>query len=123
MSMTSDDQTNTDPLDQLLWYLWDNNATDLHLCAGTPPRVRVDGKLWSIPSADAVTVASGLSFVGAAAGAAASSLGASLAAGAGRFGTPGSAWARAGTAAPAETHVKNDIAHAEGRATRFMLKT
>ena len=56
MSLTTESQTNTDPLDQLLWYLWDNNATDLHLCAGTAPRVRVDGKLWPIPSAEAVTI-------------------------------------------------------------------
>ena len=42
----------TTPLDQLLRYLWDNNATDLHLSAGTPPRVRVDGKLFPIPGAE-----------------------------------------------------------------------
>ena len=46
----------TAPLDQLLRYLWDNNATDLHLSAGTPPRVRVDGKLFPIPGAEATSV-------------------------------------------------------------------
>lgn len=49
-------QVNTAPLDVLLRYLWDNNATDLHLCAGTPPRVRIDGKLLSIPGSEPVTV-------------------------------------------------------------------
>lgn len=43
-------------MDQLLRYLWDNNATDLHLCAGTPPRVRIDGKLFAIPGADPLTI-------------------------------------------------------------------
>lgn len=46
----------TAPMDQLLRYLWDNNATDLHLCAGTPPRVRIDGKLFAIPGAEPLTV-------------------------------------------------------------------
>jgi twitching motility protein PilT len=36
--------------------LWDNSATDLHLCAGTPPRVRVDGRLVAIPGAAPLTV-------------------------------------------------------------------
>jgi twitching motility protein PilT len=44
----------TSAIDQLLWYLWENNATDLHLCAGTEPRVRVDGKLFAIPGTQAV---------------------------------------------------------------------
>ena len=46
----------TTPIDQLLRYLWDNQATDLHLCAGHPPRVRIDGKLWAIPEAEPITV-------------------------------------------------------------------
>ena len=46
----------TTPIDQLLRYLWDNSATDLHLCAGTQPRVRVDGKLYAIPQSAEVTV-------------------------------------------------------------------
>lgn len=49
-------QTDTGPLDQLLRYLWDNNATDLHLCAGTQPRVRIDGKLFAIPGSEPVSV-------------------------------------------------------------------
>ena len=49
-------QTDTTPLEPLLRYLWDNHATDLHLCAGSAPRVRIDGKLWAIPGADDVTV-------------------------------------------------------------------
>jgi len=49
-------QVNTAPLDVLLRYLWDNNATDLHLCAGTAPRVRIDGKLLAIPGTDAITI-------------------------------------------------------------------
>lgn len=47
---------NTAPMDHLLRYLWDNNATDLHLCAGTPPRVRIDGKLFAIPDAADLTI-------------------------------------------------------------------
>ncbi len=46
----------TTPIDHLLRYLWDTQATDLHLAAGTPPRVRIDGKLWAIPEAGPVTV-------------------------------------------------------------------
>lgn len=49
-------QPDTTPMEQLLRYLWDNSATDLHLCAGTPPRVRVDGKLVAIPGAQPLTV-------------------------------------------------------------------
>jgi len=49
-------QVKTAPLDVLLRYLWDNNATDLHLCAGTPPRVRIDGKLLAIPGSEPVSV-------------------------------------------------------------------
>jgi twitching motility protein PilT len=50
------DVTDTRPLDQLLRYLWDHHATDLHLCAGTQPRVRIDGKLLAIPQSEPVTV-------------------------------------------------------------------
>ena len=46
----------TAPIDQLLRYLWDNHATDLHLCAGTYPRVRIDGKLFAIPESERVTI-------------------------------------------------------------------
>lgn len=46
----------TGPIDQLLRYLWDHHATDLHLCAGTQPRVRIDGKLFAIPQSEPVTV-------------------------------------------------------------------
>lgn len=49
-------QVDTAPMDQLLRYLWDNNATDLHLCAGTPPRVRIDGKLFAIPGAENLSI-------------------------------------------------------------------
>ncbi len=49
-------QPDTGPLEQLLRYLWDNSATDLHLCAGTPPRVRIDGKLYAIPQSEPVSV-------------------------------------------------------------------
>lgn len=45
----------TAPIEHYLRYLWDNNATDLHLCAGTQPRVRIDGKLFAIPGAEEVT--------------------------------------------------------------------
>jgi len=48
-------QVDTAPMEQLLRYLWDNHATDLHLCAGTEPRVRVDGQLLAIPGAAAIT--------------------------------------------------------------------
>lgn len=48
-------QPDTAPVDHFLRYLWDYHATDLHLCAGTSPRVRVDGRLVSIPAADDVT--------------------------------------------------------------------
>lgn len=49
-------QIDTAPMDQLLRYLWDNNATDLHLCAGTMPRVRIDGKLFAIPGSEPLSV-------------------------------------------------------------------
>lgn len=42
-------------LDPWLRYLWDTGATDLHLAAGTPPRVRIDGKLLAIPEAAPLT--------------------------------------------------------------------
>ncbi|MFZ4668079.1 MAG: type IV pilus twitching motility protein PilT [Microthrixaceae bacterium] len=38
-------------LDPWLRYLWDTGATDLHLAAGTPPRVRIDGRLLGVPEA------------------------------------------------------------------------
>ena len=41
----------TSRLEPFLRYLWDAGATDLHLSAGTPPRVRIDGKLVHIPNA------------------------------------------------------------------------
>ncbi len=44
----------TSLLDPYLEYLTQVNATDLHLCAGTTPRVRIDGKLLAIPEAPAV---------------------------------------------------------------------
>ena len=46
----------TTPMDHLLRYLWDTHATDLHLAAGTPPRVRIDGKLYAVPDAEALSV-------------------------------------------------------------------
>ncbi|MGB6057058.1 MAG: type IV pilus twitching motility protein PilT [Microthrixaceae bacterium] len=46
--MTDLDMTLLDPW---LRYLWDNGATDLHLAAGSAPRVRVDGKLLAVPEA------------------------------------------------------------------------
>src|SRR4051794_13101254 len=39
----------TSPLEPLLRYLWQASATDLHLAAGTAPRVRVDGNLHVVP--------------------------------------------------------------------------
>ena len=48
-------QPDTAPIEQLLRYLWDNNATDLHLCAGTQPRIRIDGKLFAIPGSEVVS--------------------------------------------------------------------
>lgn len=38
-------------LDPWLRYLWDVGATDLHLAAGSAPRVRIDGKLLPVPEA------------------------------------------------------------------------
>jgi twitching motility protein PilT len=49
-------QPDTGPIDQLLRYLWDNHSTDLHLCAGTQPRVRIDGQLFAIPQSDPLTI-------------------------------------------------------------------
>lgn len=46
----------TASIDQLLRYLWDNSATDLHLCAGTQPRVRIDGMLYAIPQSDVISI-------------------------------------------------------------------
>ena len=39
----------TTAMEHLLRYLWDTHATDLHICAGTFPRVRIDGKLVLVP--------------------------------------------------------------------------
>ena len=39
----------TTVLDPYLRYLWDTQATDLHLSVGTEPRVRIDGALYAIP--------------------------------------------------------------------------
>ncbi len=49
-------QIDTTQIDALLHYLWDNHATDLHLCAGTQPRVRIDGKLFAIPQSEPISV-------------------------------------------------------------------
>lgn len=49
-------EPDTAPIDQLLHYLWNNNATDLHLCAGTEPRVRIDGKLFAVPGAEPISI-------------------------------------------------------------------
>jgi len=46
----------TTPMEHLLRYLWDTHATDLHICAGTTPRVRIDGKLFPIPDQSASSV-------------------------------------------------------------------
>jgi twitching motility protein PilT len=46
----------TTPMDHLLRYLWDTHATDLHLAAGTHPRVRIDGKLYPVPEYEPLTV-------------------------------------------------------------------
>ncbi|MFM7061937.1 MAG: ATPase, T2SS/T4P/T4SS family, partial [Actinomycetes bacterium] len=37
--------------------MWDTGATDLHLCAGTTPRVRIDGKLLAVPQAQPLSAA------------------------------------------------------------------
>ena len=42
----------TTPMEHLLRYLWDTHATDLHLAAGTQPRVRIDGKLFPVPDSE-----------------------------------------------------------------------
>ena len=36
-------------LELLLSYLWEHRGTDLHLTAGSPPLVRVDGELHPVP--------------------------------------------------------------------------
>jgi twitching motility protein PilT len=43
-------------MDHLLRYLWDTQATDLHLAAGTQPRVRIDGKLYPVPDSQPLSV-------------------------------------------------------------------
>jgi len=48
-------QPDTAPVDHFLRHLWDHHATDLHLCAGTAPRVRIDGRLLPIPGAAEVS--------------------------------------------------------------------
>jgi len=53
--MTFVAHANTAPLDSLLRYLWDNQATDLHLAEGTEPRVRIDGRLFTVPQSSPVT--------------------------------------------------------------------
>jgi len=49
-------QPDTSLLEPWLNYLWQMSATDLHFSAGSPPRVRIDGKLNAIPEAPATTV-------------------------------------------------------------------
>ncbi|MFM7067916.1 MAG: type IV pilus twitching motility protein PilT, partial [Actinomycetes bacterium] len=44
-------------LDPWLRYLWQTGATDLHLCAGTTPSVRIDGRLVAVPEAAPLSVA------------------------------------------------------------------
>lgn len=44
----------TELLDPWLDHLWTNGATDLHIAAGSIPRVRVDGKLVAIPGTEPV---------------------------------------------------------------------
>jgi twitching motility protein PilT len=44
-------QPDTLLLDPLLRYLWQTDATDLHLAANSSPRVRIDGRLVPIPEA------------------------------------------------------------------------
>ncbi len=39
----------TTAMEHLLRYLWETHATDLHIAAGTVPRVRIDGKLYPVP--------------------------------------------------------------------------
>jgi len=46
----------TRPMEHLLRYLWDTHATDLHICAGTVPRVRIDGKLFPVPDEPASSI-------------------------------------------------------------------
>jgi len=46
-------EPNSQQLGPLLEYLWQTSATDLHLSAGTPPRVRIDGKLVTVPGTEA----------------------------------------------------------------------
>jgi twitching motility protein PilT len=48
-------QPDTAALESYLRYLWEHHATDLHLCAGTEPRVRIDGRLVAVPGAAPVT--------------------------------------------------------------------
>ena len=45
----------TTQLDPYLDYLWQTHATDLHLSVGSEAKVRIDGKLISIPEAPAPT--------------------------------------------------------------------
>ena len=42
-------------IDPLLDYLWHYQATDLHLCAGSTPRVRIDGHLVAVPEQPPLT--------------------------------------------------------------------
>ena len=49
-------EVDTTLLDPYLNYLWQTNATDLHMSAGTQPRVRIDGKLVAIPESPVTEV-------------------------------------------------------------------
>ena len=49
-------EPDTNLLDPWLNYLWQTSATDLHLAAGSSPRVRIDGKLVAIPEAPPMDV-------------------------------------------------------------------
>ena len=44
----------TDLFDRLLERVWDMGGSDIHLGVGTPPRLRVDGFLWSVADDDDV---------------------------------------------------------------------
>ncbi len=48
-------ESRTDQIEPYLGYLWQYGATDLHLSAGSVPRVRIDGKLVTIPEAPVST--------------------------------------------------------------------
>lgn len=52
MKMT---QVNISPIEDLVSELWDRGGTDIHITAGAPPMLRIDGELYPVEGLDPLT--------------------------------------------------------------------